>query len=630
MPSSTTHRTTYLVCQAAAASRPRVWVRFVTALLRALSVAAATMRPGRFLCALLTVSLLTIPVEAENKPRPKIRPDLVPGYRIQTIQGFTVLVSAETVKHANDKAYERKPLEVLELELTRMVRMMPASAVKVLRQVPIWAEWDEQRAMSNGRAENALAVYQGGHQLSMLLPGDNPLKAKSVVIYRLKSLTEEHQPKRESGRCVLLHEMAHGVHIELLGANNEYVKAIYKQAMERRLYDSKMYASTNELEFFAELTCAYYGQFQHYPHNRTELKKHDRATYDFMVTVWGKGGPDGTMPSGNKPAGDSTLQLDQIDIGSPVLGPVITKASAQGKPIVVLYWNAASADSVNCLVKLSAVDTALSDFGLLMVGVHLTGSSKQDIAGAARARAVRFSISEGKWTNHSLVKDFKEFPLCLVFDHEGRCIYRGTPFEVESAARMAVGRALAATLKQGDLPKLIQEQVEYLAKGSTPSSVLPRLSFLARTSNREVAEPARQLLDAITAGGRKKLLAAEALTKEDPVAAYLILKRISAVYKDTPLSDRATALVSRLSQNKAVQIEERAGQYLRVVVSRLDSELRSRPGAFAPTSEMFRSANAALLRQLQDALQHMKKLWPKARATEEAIGIGQAYGLAVR
>jgi hypothetical protein len=37
---STTHPTTYLVCQTAATSRGRFWVRFVTALLRALSVPA--------------------------------------------------------------------------------------------------------------------------------------------------------------------------------------------------------------------------------------------------------------------------------------------------------------------------------------------------------------------------------------------------------------------------------------------------------------------------------------------------------------------------------------------------------------------------------------------------------------
>jgi hypothetical protein len=34
--------------------------------------------------------------------------------------------------------------------------------------------------------------------------------------------------------------------------------------MERKLLDERSYAATNELEFFAEMTCAYYDQLDYY------------------------------------------------------------------------------------------------------------------------------------------------------------------------------------------------------------------------------------------------------------------------------------------------------------------------------------------------------------------------------
>ena len=61
---------------------------------------------------------------------------------------------------------------------------------------------------------------------------------------------------------MVLHELAHAYHFRVLGADHAGVKAAYKQAMERKLYDSvefvhggkrKAYATTNAAEYFAEL-----------------------------------------------------------------------------------------------------------------------------------------------------------------------------------------------------------------------------------------------------------------------------------------------------------------------------------------------------------------------------------------
>jgi hypothetical protein len=216
--------------------------------------------------------LLAGDARAQSKPAPKIRPDAVPGYKIRIIEGFTVLLSDETLKENDASKLERKPLDVLDRELKTLSGLMPAKTLTALRNVAIWVEWDEAVKLGNGRKGGALATYYGGHQLDALAKGMNPLKAKNVTIHRMKSLTLEHQPKRDSGRCVVLHEIAHAVQDQVLGNDNLDIKAAYKQAMERQVLDKRAYAATNEREFFAEMTCAYYDQLEYYPHTRDDLK----------------------------------------------------------------------------------------------------------------------------------------------------------------------------------------------------------------------------------------------------------------------------------------------------------------------------------------------------------------------
>ena len=53
----------------------------------------------------------------------------------------------------------------------------------------------------------------------------------------MRSLTREHQPGVKVDRCVLLHEMVHAVHFQVFGSQNQIIRATYRQAMERHLYD---------------------------------------------------------------------------------------------------------------------------------------------------------------------------------------------------------------------------------------------------------------------------------------------------------------------------------------------------------------------------------------------------------
>jgi tetratricopeptide (TPR) repeat protein len=232
------------------------------------------------------------------KERIKAQP--IPGYKQQAMEGFHVIVAQNVITHNDDADYERKPLDVLRGELEAVVKLLPKRAVKALHAVPIWVEWHDDKDPDIGKSVAKYYGASGNLVLWALDKQKNPLKANSVEIIDMKALAEEHQPKRKLDRSVLLHEFSHAVHFQLFGADNPQIKAAYQQAMDRNLYDTakdvnnreiKPYARTNEREYFAELSCAYFSKLHYFPFTRDDLKKHDPVGYKMMELTWGKANP---------------------------------------------------------------------------------------------------------------------------------------------------------------------------------------------------------------------------------------------------------------------------------------------------------------------------------------------------
>lgn len=222
----------------------------------------------------------------------------IPGYTHKKIEGFDCLIHDEVLRNNDDSKWERSPLDVLELELGTVSRVLPKKVENVLHSVVVWIEWHDTQDRD---IQTSVAKYygvSGGSRLGWsLTEKKHPGKANNVEVISMKSLTEEHQPKQKFDRCVLLHEFAHAVHFHIVGPNNPIVGQTYARAMQRGLYDSakdvhdriiKPYARTSEQEYFAELTCNYLNKLHYFPFTRDELKKHDADGYSMMEKTWGK------------------------------------------------------------------------------------------------------------------------------------------------------------------------------------------------------------------------------------------------------------------------------------------------------------------------------------------------------
>ena len=591
------------------------------------------MTPRLILPALLVFTLGA----AGQPPAAKKKDDAPAGYRKLVLEGFTLYYSDQV--HQEDRAskLKRTPLEALEIELQlvdSVLKNLPADKRKKIKSVPIWVEWDERLAMANGRAGGAVAVFLGGHQAGLIRRGEDPVKANAVTILSLRSLAGEHQPGTDSGRCVTLHELAHAFHYHVVGNDNPQVKATYKQAMERKLYDPALYVATNEHEYFAELSCCYLSKLDYFPRTREELKKHDPKGYELMLKVWGRA-PEAPAaaaagPKLPSPDGDGQFPLKgttaEVKPGRALVGAVPDKAEWAGRPVVGVQFPLRSGRALAAVTRLSALAAELEDFGLIAFGVETDGAGPDELEKVARVRGITFPLlSETRFG----IPGTYRLPHAYVYDHAGRCVFRGNPLDAEAYVKVAVGKAVLARVDADLTDKASKPVADLLAQGAPMPQVLAKLADQLRVAPKDGAAGLKELQAALTAGAQKVFEAAKEKEKADPVGAYVDAHRLVTAYRGTPIEKPAAALVSRLVGNPKVEREARARAAL-AGLKKLDAQLAGKDLSFDPHLPAFKEDNAALLKQFAEAAGKLRKAYPDTRAADEAARLAERWDVAVK
>lgn len=205
------------------------------------------------------------------------------SYSRHEVRGFHVFVHPEVERHPDDL---KAAWAELETQLTAIEEVVPDQPLAALKRVRIWMEW---AVKANGAAE--FHVSAGWLKDN----GYNPDKLHGVEINNVRNFVAW---SRQTQPWMLLHELAHAYHFTVLGERYEPLQTAYRQAMERKLYESvafvtggrkrKAYAATNPAEYFAELSEAYFGKNDFFPFNRAELEKHDPIGFAMLQRVWGK------------------------------------------------------------------------------------------------------------------------------------------------------------------------------------------------------------------------------------------------------------------------------------------------------------------------------------------------------
>ena len=228
--------------------------------------------------ALLLFSACTADVKTGSKE--KVRFDPV----VRNLEGWTVHVDPKMLKGKHAEEGE-KALRMLASHLQRIAILVQGDRLEKMRTLEIWIEYNHPELKAGQYHPSVRWLTSRGH---------DPRLAKKVHITRAAMLLSRHQMLKHP--AVVLHELAHAYHHQILGFGDPRIKAAYDKAMKAGIYDKVLlfngrkvrhYAATNHKEYFAEGTEAYFYRNDFYPFVRAELKEHDPVLHDLLEEIWG-------------------------------------------------------------------------------------------------------------------------------------------------------------------------------------------------------------------------------------------------------------------------------------------------------------------------------------------------------
>jgi hypothetical protein len=203
----------------------------------------------------------------------------------RNVEGWTVAVDPALLLDENSATAE-EAFRALANHLQRVTYIVPAPQLAKLKKLRIWLDLQHPKLKSMQYHPSAGWLKNNGH---------DPRLARHVHIPQAKELFAAHMWAKHP--YVVLHELAHAYHDQVLGFDDVEVKAAWDNASESGilkdvlLYTGKKvdhYGLTNHKEYFAESTEAYFGVNDFYPFVGAELNEHDPRMFSLMQKIWGK------------------------------------------------------------------------------------------------------------------------------------------------------------------------------------------------------------------------------------------------------------------------------------------------------------------------------------------------------
>jgi hypothetical protein len=185
-------------------------------------------------------------------------------------------------------------LRRLDKKLGELSQLLPEHARARLQRLPIYLLLGEE-SRAGGR-DNGAEYFQ--HNAPDFFEFLDPRWGSSLVIYSARNYVwlDDDWALR-----VLIHEFGHAWHLEQWMEKQPDILAAWQNAVDQKLYEEvkdlrgrridRAYAATNQLEYFAELSCAYFFRGEYEPFDREALRQHDPIGFAMLEKMWGISGP---------------------------------------------------------------------------------------------------------------------------------------------------------------------------------------------------------------------------------------------------------------------------------------------------------------------------------------------------
>jgi thiol-disulfide isomerase/thioredoxin len=303
-----------------------------------------------------------------------------------------------------------------------------------------------------------------------------------------------------------------------------------------------------------------------------------------------------------------------IRLGEHVSGPAVTPESLAHRVVLLEFWGVNCPPCIRSLPLLEELHREFGPRGLVVVGAHAQGGTAAELQPQVKELAVSFTIVERGSVERGM--DFQGIPHCMLFDHTGACVYRGSPFDVGDAVARAVAAAPAGVLEGRQLVKLAALGALLMDERSF-GTVLKKAEGLAAAKDADTAAEAAFVVEKLSGRGRKMLEEADGLKQSDPGRAADLVQRCSGSFKGTTIGTTAAARLREWKKDKAFQAALRAGQQLTMLEAVREAAMKA--GGLPP-------AAAGKVRSLVQAI---RQAAPDSRAAEQAAVIAGELGVTV-
>jgi len=209
--------------------------------------------------------------------------------QVRQIRGWTLRIDERLI--AKDAASVEKAVVILDAQLAKVERLVPAKAVERLRSVPLYFSLPYPDRRPTAEYHGGLAwVKQVGREIAL---------AKAIEFTNV----DRFEPEIRRMPVLVLHELAHAYHDQVIpgGYQNKAILRAFQQAKAAGTYDavkrwtgekyadkpSKAYAMNNQMEYFAESTESYFDRNDFEPFNRAELLAKDPDMLKVVEKIWG-------------------------------------------------------------------------------------------------------------------------------------------------------------------------------------------------------------------------------------------------------------------------------------------------------------------------------------------------------
>jgi len=234
------------------------------------------------LSALICGSLLalTSAISAAAEPEPS-KPA---SHTVRQIEGWTVRVDGRLLK-APHEALGSRALKLLEAKLVEIKGVVVADRLAKLQAVPIVLDLTHGKLRSMQYHPSPEWLVSHGYARDLAKCAHVPEAADFV-----NPRHNNEQP------WAMLHELAHAYHDQVLDFDEPRIRKAWERYKESGRGNATLhvnggrtrhYALTDQKEFFAEMSEAYFGINDFFPFNRAELKTAEPEIFELIQTIWG-------------------------------------------------------------------------------------------------------------------------------------------------------------------------------------------------------------------------------------------------------------------------------------------------------------------------------------------------------